>query len=730
MGKVTFDEKLEIIEPTVRELRSLKRNLEQKLNILLGLHPNTRSGAITKVRESRGEIEAKIKEIDEDLRKIIPTNMQSSQPFQSNPNQFSTDEETEIFNTVGAESMEFQAQRNEANQQRPTTTHKPPGIRTDGLNFSPPLDYSPKTPRNNNPSQPNFDEMWQSFGEKQKMNTTFEKKTPQRSDNFPFSNKTGGNMNSATYGKTMPPKNDNFQFPNKAEGNANNTTFEKTMPPKSDNFPFSNQTGGNENDNKNFNHNYSFPSSASQERDRRYEQFMETKMKNDQQMKQDTQNLRKKDDEIRAGIHARMNEMRQQREREIEQQRELSRADQNQSVMIQMLTQMSRMQEQFMATLTLNQNQNQNQNFNQRGNNREGFIRRIRNMPIFSGESMQKLRDFIQLGNLLFQECQNENERREFYFQVKYCLRGEAREVLKYTEDDWFLIQAAIKQRFAYLMNRNIINSKLENLHQEQKETLSQYAERARKTLIEKNNSYDEVSREQREDHDRTARKAFIKGIQDQKIRSRLTIRGSYSLEDAISSAIEAENDHRHDISDRELFCTNCNRNGHRERDCRQRSGSNNIINQLTRALGSQNNNQYRNNNFQNSNNFQNNNTNRNNAYQNNNTNRNTNWNNNNNNNTNNNTQNTQNSQNSQTTGGNANFGRNGNNNTRPNNRQNGQQGVFTQQENEHNQVESFNLNDYQMNYQDSQQEFQQEDQQEFQSDFETDNPNENYQEN
>lgn len=221
-----------------------------------------------------------------------------------------------------------------------------------------------------------------------------------------------------------------------------------------------------------------------------------------------------------------------------------------------------------------------------RGSKGENFYRKLRKMPTFSGENLEKMKDFIQSGDLFFGECKNQTESDEFYFQVKYNLRGEAREIFRYTDNDWLEIRHALKKRFAYLMNRDIINSKLENLHQERGESLQKFAKRAQKTLTEKYSVYDEISNKQREDYNSVARRAFINGIKDKKIRERLSTRATHSLENAIASALEMENEAKYEIPESELFCTTCERSGHREQNCKHRKQSGDIAKHFAKALG------------------------------------------------------------------------------------------------------------------------------------------------
>jgi hypothetical protein len=115
---------------------------------------------------------------------------------------------------------------------------------------------------------------------------------------------------------------------------------------------------------------------------------------------------------------------------------------------------------------------------------------------------------------------------------------------------------------------------------------LWQYAERARTLLMSKNNVYENLTMDQKTEHDRTARRAFIRGLQNTKLREKMLIRGANSLEDAISSAIETENDSLYQISRGDLYCKFCKIIGHRELECRQKTNnSGNETNNLTTLI-------------------------------------------------------------------------------------------------------------------------------------------------
>lgn len=227
-----------------------------------------------------------------------------------------------------------------------------------------------------------------------------------------------------------------------------------------------------------------------------------------------------------------------------------------------------------------------NQTNSQRTLSSQYFFKRLEELPIFRGESYSELRDFLDIADTLYVMIRNRTEKDEFYHQLLLRIRGEARNALVDLETtNWQTIRNQLREHFSYLANKDIINSKLENLRQQKNEPINTFADRARKLLREKNNIYMSLSEDQRLEHNRTARRAFAKGIADPRLRNRLLIRGANSLEDAIAYSIEAETNLLQEISNRELTCTFCKITGHRERDCRRKDQGNNNLHGLISAL-------------------------------------------------------------------------------------------------------------------------------------------------
>lgn len=236
---------------------------------------------------------------------------------------------------------------------------------------------------------------------------------------------------------------------------------------------------------------------------------------------------------------------------------------------------------------------------------RQTFLRRLRCIPKFSGNSFNQLKEFIEVVESLYVSCSNEAEENELHEQILLQVRGEARNlIISLNNPNWLTIKNNLLKHFAYLANKEILTSQLENARQYQDEPLNAYAERVRNLLKDKKATYSYMTKDQQLEYDRLARRTFSRGVSNMKLRDSLITRGASSLEDAIAYAIEFENDHFNHITSNELFCTACRNNGHRQKNCPGLNKKNNIMGKLISALRSfSNKNSY---NFQNNdNNFE-----------------------------------------------------------------------------------------------------------------------------
>lgn len=223
---------------------------------------------------------------------------------------------------------------------------------------------------------------------------------------------------------------------------------------------------------------------------------------------------------------------------------------------------------------------------NQQARPRETFLRRLRNIPKFNGESFSQLREFIDVVDTLYMSCTNGNEENELYEQIMLQVRGEPRNVIMNLNNlDWPTIKENLLTEFAYLANKEILTSQLENIRQYSNESLYTYADRVRNLLKDKNATHSYMTEEQKKEHNRLARRSFSRGLSDFRLRNRLLTRGASSLEDAVAYAIEAESDETNYIPSSELFCIKCNANGHRQKDCQRQNNNNSNMGKLISAL-------------------------------------------------------------------------------------------------------------------------------------------------
>lgn len=211
---------------------------------------------------------------------------------------------------------------------------------------------------------------------------------------------------------------------------------------------------------------------------------------------------------------------------------------------------------------------------------REGFLQRLKAIPVFSGKNRREFSDFMDISEAIHQFCQNNTEYMEFLLQVTIQLRGEARSMINNLME-WQEIKNTLTAQFKYLSNRDIINSQIENLRQEKNETLLKYSERARELLLEKNMTCNNLSSDQKIENDRAVRRSFSKGLTNGRVKEKIVLRGANSLEETIALVFEMDNDMTNDIQNSELYCNYCKISGHRIKDCRKREQGNTQLGQL-----------------------------------------------------------------------------------------------------------------------------------------------------
>lgn len=96
---------------------------------------------------------------------------------------------------------------------------------------------------------------------------------------------------------------------------------------------------------------------------------------------------------------------------------------------------------------------------------------------------------------------------------------------------------------------------------------------------------YSNLSPKQKTEHNRIAHKAFTRGLTNPEIKDKTSTRGASTLEDAIKTALDMENDSLYQIPRHELYCKTCKTNGHREINCRRKASQEDPILNLVSAL-------------------------------------------------------------------------------------------------------------------------------------------------
>lgn len=240
-----------------------------------------------------------------------------------------------------------------------------------------------------------------------------------------------------------------------------------------------------------------------------------------------------------------------------------------------------------------NQERNRNLNFGPRNNSqnlfsengcRRTFLNQLKFIPTFNGNSRTELTKFINTCDTLFRYIENESEWHEFLMVICVQLSGTARTTIN-DDSDWPIIKENLLSEFDYLTDQSTINSKIYNLKQENKESIREYAERSRKLLVEKNLCYNDLTQQQKLDHERDLREAFTRGIKNAILREKILSQDSESLKAAINYALRHENDQHNTYNKSELLCKFCKRIGHCESECNQKNHNNSEIGQLINAM-------------------------------------------------------------------------------------------------------------------------------------------------
>lgn len=112
---------------------------------------------------------------------------------------------------------------------------------------------------------------------------------------------------------------------------------------------------------------------------------------------------------------------------------------------------------------------------------RKPYLDHLKKIPEFDGESYKALRNFLDIAGALNESWTNDVERNDFIDTLSLQLRGEARDVVgNLYQSSFDEMRDKLLKYFLYLINKEVVTSQLENIRQNDKETMSEYAERAR----------------------------------------------------------------------------------------------------------------------------------------------------------------------------------------------------------------------------------------------------------
>lgn len=108
--------------------------------------------------------------------------------------------------------------------------------------------------------------------------------------------------------------------------------------------------------------------------------------------------------------------------------------------------------------------------FDQSKKPRDSYLRRLRLIPAFDGESYKSLRSFLDIAQALNESWINEAEKNELVDTLNLQLRGEARDVIgDLYQTSFDEMKDKLLKYFSYLVNKEVVTSQLENIRQEKK---------------------------------------------------------------------------------------------------------------------------------------------------------------------------------------------------------------------------------------------------------------------
>lgn len=180
------------------------------------------------------------------------------------------------------------------------------------------------------------------------------------------------------------------------------------------------------------------------------------------------------------------------------------------------------------------------------------------------------IKNMDTLWNLLGNVAADKNR---FLIVAQMKLEKKAAEAISSIDniDSWQKIKDALIAHIKPQHSIEKLELKLCTIKQYSNEKLEKYAERVQSLLNDLNDQYDLAQNAViKTENDRKARRAFVNGIYDSKLRDRAMAINSKSLKESIEYTIEQELR----IEDankftKNLYCNHCKKTNHNERDCR-----------------------------------------------------------------------------------------------------------------------------------------------------------------
>lgn len=203
---------------------------------------------------------------------------------------------------------------------------------------------------------------------------------------------------------------------------------------------------------------------------------------------------------------------------------------------------------------------------------RDKFDRVLEKIAFFNGESDDSLKRFIASATIAEGRTRTDEKR---VLLIEDMIRKVPTDLIsivkQYNGENWSDVIHAINAKYAHLhKNGDLLRAQIENLKQSPNETLSAYAERARKLVRERCALF--RSEDMHSEINAAAARMFKKGIANTKIREIALNRATNSLESAIKDSFEVEADSQAvSIPNEDKYCRFCKTTGHTTSECKKK---------------------------------------------------------------------------------------------------------------------------------------------------------------